>query len=180
MGQAPAGSMQAPYGSLQARGLWLKVIAWAILDESDTYGDDTDLWDDDVAYYDDQRGQIEGRTRHTFLNVADPEDRPVRPANRSFPDALTVIDFPRDPARSDFVDAWERSRDAGVTPDLVIEIDESGSMTEDTVQPALDEFVSWLGSNYPEVSVTKRKGDPREQWVRWLGQALEDARTGSL
>ena len=110
-----------------------------------------------------------------------PGDPPPSVSVEDPPEGISIYEFPRTPttSRDDFISHFERICE-GVVPDyLCLSVDNSGSMTTDTIEPHYsqepgDNFIDWLKTNYPNTIRKRRdvevlKEFENELWVDEMG-----------
>lgn len=156
------------------------VINW--LDESDPaylrdrptapWARDTQAWDEIVSI----------RNRDAFVAAVFDAPTPpesgegefIKPAGLPFPDAVTVVNVPREPDVSEIVSFVLSLIPPGASVSaLRFQVDESGSMTRATIEPAFTEALMRLPRSLgvPSLQIEVHEYDD-ERWLRALGSAI--------
>lgn len=138
-------------------------------------------WDDDVVWWNALVDEY-GPPEHAAVHKVDGQSYDIIPDGRSCPPEIQYSTIARNPSGQQMIDAYNNCKGGSDKPhpqEVVICVDNSGSMTRSTMTPGIDEFETWLNNGGTS---TPDPANPLEpiQWrevsfsnERWLNLTCE-------
>ena len=144
------------------------VMIW--IDESSSYQSNGSSWTIDINQY---RNLIDSVIVKAGVLVPGNPVSQIFPVGVSAPPEISAVTSGRGTdSLQVYINHFNRIRD-GIEPEnIILAVDGSGSMTLNTIRPPYDEFIVWLASQYPNVSITE-KTFGGERWLFEVNNYLE-------
>lgn len=160
-----------PNGHLVRHCDWQTLMCF--IDEATPYttGGGTATYDADLAAYQAITWPVRKAGCLVPTTSASTAEELVLPADRSAPAEISVQKTVRSPSQAELITEFDRIRQGVCPENLIISIDVSGSMTRSTIEPGIDDFLTWMSTNYPDTIVTERSFTS-ERWVDEMRAAL--------
>ncbi len=100
----------------------------------------------------------------------------IIPRGETWPPGFSFFNVGRPGNLLEYIQAFDSLRDRRVPTALVVEVDESGSMTRPQIQPTFDNFIDWERNLFPNMFIWDDGAIVlEEQWVGSLITAVRNA-----
>lgn len=154
------------------------IVAMCWIDESSSYGEST--FNNDLDAYQDLISFLDVTVKDGCL-VPSNETHPhpitdVLPDGYSAPGdtgGISVENCDRPPTLAELIDDFDRIRDGMIPEFVVLWVDNSTSMTTDTIEPSYSQFKNWLSNTYDIELYEYEFTD--ERWIEEMKTGIEAA-----
>ena len=163
--------------AVKGGGTALGMIMVFIDEANSVYAPDGQVnWDADVVRWNALVDEY-GPPEHAAVHKVDGQSDDIIPDGRSCPPEIQYRTIARNPSGQQMIDAYNNCKGGSEKPhprEVVICVDESGSMTRSTMTPGINEFETWLdngGTSTPdpanplELIVWREVSFSNERWL---------------